>query len=412
MNDKKETRVLILGGGFGGVACALKLAELNHPLVKARLVSDKPHFEYHGALYRLVTGRSPLEICMPLREIFNGRDVELVEDRVVEVNLKKKVVRGESDSIYGYDVLVMALGSETVYYDTPGLEKLAYGFKSIAEALKLKRHLHQLVGMVAREKDKQEQVSGGRIVVVGGGASGTELAGELAVYLRKLAKGHGVDPTLLSIDLVQSPNRLLPDLPEEMGKRIEEKLRSLGVNVYVNRRVVKEEVEKVYLKDMEMRAKTLVWTAGVMGNRLYGETKGLVIDKGGRVEVTTSMRAKGWKRVYVVGDGAATRWGGMAQTALGDGKLVAENIVRKVGGEKLLKRANQKPIYAIPVGPGWAAVLIGERQYYGVVGWMLRRWLDWKVFTSLLPVGKAWTAFREGGVLSEQCEVCARATSD
>jgi NADH dehydrogenase FAD-containing subunit len=110
--------------------------------------------------------------------------------------------------------------------------------------------------------------------------------------------------------------------------------------------------------------------------------------------------------VFVVGDGAMTKQSGMAQTALGDGKLVAENIVARLAGKKMKERVQEEPIYAIPCGPGWAAVLMGGRQYYGRVGWWLRRYLDWVVFTSLLPVRKAWLAFASGKQVSESCLVC------
>lgn len=404
-------KVLIVGGGFGGVACAKRLAELADKRVRVRLMSDKPHFEYHGALYRLVTGSSPLEVCVPLEVIFDpstslGRLVEVVVDKAMTVDVKKKLVHGETGSVYRYDELVLGLGSETVYYDTPGLSELSFGFKTINEALRLKRHLHEIIDQCRVSREKEVQMRNAHIVVVGGGASGTELAAELVVYVKKIARMHGVDPSLVTVELIQSPSRLLPDLPFEMSRRIEEKVRSLGVNVYVNRRLVKEEVSNVYLKDMKMQSKTVVWTAGVKANSLYGKVAGLEVDDKGRVVVNKRLKAKGTNGVYVVGDGAATRYSGMAQTALADGKLVAENLVRKLNKELQRDRQEVKPIYAIPCGPSWAAVLVGKKQYYGRLGWWWRRYLDWVVFRSLLPWGKAWTAFRSGGKLCESCPVC------
>ncbi len=390
------------------MACALALAKSKDERLKVRLVSDKAHFEYHGALYRLVTGNDPMEVCIPLSLIFKDKVVEVVEDRVDLVDVKKKVVKGESGSVYGYDFLVLAVGGETEYYGIPGLEKWAFGFKTINEALALKEHLHETMRMCAAEKDVEEKKCGAHVVVVGGGASGTELAAELVVYGKELAKKHGADPSLVVVNLVQSPRRLLPELPEKMSQRIEARVRSLGVNVWVNRRVMKKDVESVYMPDVKMKSKTLVWTAGVIANRLYKMTRGLVVGKKGRVEVDGYLRARGNVDVYVVGDGANTGESGMAQTALAQGRLVARNIEKKVRGWRMEKLVEMKPVYAIPCGPGWAAVWINGWQVYGRMGWWLRRWLDWRVFRILLPWREAMAVWRSGGVLSEQCSVCRR----
>jgi NADH dehydrogenase FAD-containing subunit len=95
-------KVIIVGGGVAGVRCALQLAEYNLPNTKIILVADKPHFEYHAALYRLVTGSSPLEVCIPLREIFFGKNVEVIEDRITELHRGEQVIVGSSGSHYHY----------------------------------------------------------------------------------------------------------------------------------------------------------------------------------------------------------------------------------------------------------------------------------------------------------------------
>lgn len=403
---EEEKRVVIVGGGFGGVTAALVLARARVPGLKIVVVSDKPHLEYTSALYRLVTGRSPLEVCIPLRDVFEGLQVEVDEDVIDNIELDQNLCWGKSGSRYRYDYLVIAVGSETSYYNTPGLRELAFGFKSINEALALKRHLHEVFSECARTKDKGAQVCQSHFVIVGGGATGTEVAGELAVYAKKLAKMHGVDESLVTIDVIQSPNRVMPLLPEDMSRVIEKRLRSLGANVYLNRRVVKEDVENVYMKDMEMKAKTLIWTAGVQSHWLLKQTKGLEVDDKGRMVVDRYLRSKGHKNVFGVGDVVASEYAGMAQTANDHGKAVGKNILRELRGEKLLEHKDKKPIYAIPVGPGWAAVLWGERRFYGLMGWTLRRLADLRFFMSILPLMKAIAAWRYGGMLTENCPAC------
>jgi len=128
-NNIREKRVVIVGGGFGGISAALELEKKRIPNLKIVLVSDRSHFEYTPALYRVVTGRSPLEVCIPLREIFEGKEVEVLEDTIIEADLDNKTLKGKSESNYSFDFLVLALGSETAYFNIPGLKELSFNFK-------------------------------------------------------------------------------------------------------------------------------------------------------------------------------------------------------------------------------------------------------------------------------------------
>lgn len=405
VNNLQETKVVIVGGGFGGVRLALYLVKKNVPGAKIILISDKPHFEYHAALYRVVTGKSPMEVCIPLNEIFDGKDVEVVEDKVIKVYLNQKILQGSSGSKYKFDYLILALGSETAYFDIPGLKEYAFGFKSISEALRLKNHLHEV--FAACEKvPKEEKVCLVHIVIIGAGTSGAELAGELALYTQVLAGNHNIDPNLVTIDLIEAAPRIVPTLAEDVSKKVESRLRSLGVNIFVNRAVLKEEVEQVYLRDMEMKVKTVIWTAGVKPNSLYKQIEGLQFDPKGRVLVDDYLQTKGQKGMFVIGDAAATIYSGMAQTAISDGKTVAENIKRLILHQSLIKNHPKKPVTAIPVGPSWATVIIGKTRIYGSLGWFLRRLADFRFFLSILPFRKALLAFQSGKTLCETCSIC------
>lgn len=405
MVDQKETRILIIGGGFGGISAALRLAEKNLPNVKITLVSDKPHFEYHPALYRVVTGKSPLEVCIPQNEIFDKFDIEVVEDKIVKVELSKKKLSGVSGSKYPFDYLILAMGSETAYFDIPGLKEFSFGFKSITEALRLKAHLHQVFS-ACENAPKEEKVCLVHIVIVGAGASGTELAGELAQYAKVLARNHNIDPSLITIDLVEAAARILPLLPEDVSEKVDRRLRHLGVNIFTNRTVLAEEVEKIHLQDMEMKTETVIWTAGVRLNNLYKEISGLEFDPKGRVIVNEYLQTKGYREVFIIGDAASTVYSGYAQTAIADGKIVAENISRLTKGQLLTKNTPKKPVTAIPAGVGWAAVTIGKIKIYGTLGWILRRAADLRFFLSILPFEKATLAFQSGKTLCETCSIC------
>ncbi|MBI3366760.1 FAD-dependent oxidoreductase [Candidatus Roizmanbacteria bacterium] len=392
-----EKKILIVGAGFGGIRCALDLANHHLPEIKITLVNPTPHFEYHATLYRLLTGKSALETCIPLRDIFLRKmNIDVVEDFVTDVNFKKNYAEGKSGSKYHYDYLILALGSETAYCDIPGLKDLSFTLKSVNDALRLKQHLHEIFSS--------------HVIVVGGGATGVEIAGELALYTKKLAEHHAENIPLLTIDLITSGERLVPQLPLDLSIEISRRLRELGINLYFNRRVTKEEVGEVFMKDMSIKTKTVIWAAGVEGNELYRKI-GLPVNSKSQVIINKYLQPILSKdnltsNVYIIGDGADTKFSGMAQTALDHGHLVAENINRDIQSQPQEPYYPEEPAYTVPVGNNWAAVSMYGINFYRRVGWWIRRFMQLQFLLSILPFSKAITAWREDGILWESCPVC------
>jgi len=405
--NKRTRRVLIAGGGFGGISTALALEKEKNPNVEIMLVSDKPHFEYKPALYRVVTGRSPLEVCIPVSEIFGKKNITFVVDEIKGVDPLKKIVKCASGADYQFEYLVLALGSETAYFDIPGLENFSFGFKSISEAMRLKKHLHDLFVECKNQKGNiDEKISLLQVVVVGAGPSGVELTGELAVFMKHLAQEYGVDQSLISVDLIEAAPRILPALSERVSKKVAHRLRHIGVNIFINRTMTKEEMEQISVRGMIMKTETVVWTAGVKPNHLYKSISGFSFDEKGRVIVDEFMRAKGFENVFVIGDGAATKNSGMAQAAIYDGQAAAKNISRLIVDKPLKAYRQKKVYYALPVGPGWASTSLGVITFHGSIGWLLRRLADFRYFLSILPFKKAVTVFRRGKNLCDTCGIC------
>ena len=399
-----EQRILIIGGGFAGVGAALRLARKRLPNTKITVVSDRSHFEYQPALYRLVTGTSPLEVCIPLREVFKGTSVDVIEDRIIELNREQKIAKGTSGSQYKYDYLVLTLGSETNFFNIPGLEERSFGMKSIKEALKLKRHITQVLASYPTQT-KEDQMRTTHFVIIGAGPTGVEMSANLIEYTRKLALKYAIDPHLITIDLIEAAPRILPQLPEEFTKRIEHHLRGLGVNIFANRAIEREGTESVYLKDMELQSKTVIWTAGVKANRIYQDW-GFEVDTRGRVEIDEYFQPKGMENIFVGGDAAVATFWGMAQTAYDHGIYIANVIGAKINSRMFTKFTPKEPVYAIPVGTGWAGVLWGKKKFYGTIGWWLRRSADLVAFNLILPPLKALDVFRTGASISKSCKIC------
>ena len=392
--EHKENKVLILGGGFGGIIAAQELAKKNLPNTKITLISNKNYFEYYPALYRVVTGASPIEVCVPLADIL-PEEVAIEVSTINAVDLANKTATDTEGSVYRYDSLVIALGSETTYFGLPGIAEFSLGFKSINEALNLKRHITSLFE-AQEDPDKSKSVSRFHVVIVGGGPSGVEVAGDLSAHMQHLAKTHNVDPSFITIDIIESNPRLIPTLPPAVSARILARLRTLGVNVYLNRYLMKEEVEQVYLKDMSLQAKTVIWTAGTQINHLIPTIAGLTFAKNKRVEVGEYMEVKGFDGIYVIGDAAATPYTGLAQTAIYDGKYIAGVVANKINNKTLKKYVPKKDAFSIPIGEGWGVFVMGPLHIYGYIAYVIRHMIDFVFFSEILTARKLFSLFFEG----------------
>lgn len=394
-------RVVIVGGGFAGIRVALDLAKRKDSQVTVTLISDRPHFEYYPTLYRVVTGYSPSQSTIPYATIFKNKGVEVIEDRVTKIDPTEKLIYGGLGSPYQYDSVILALGSETGYFNLQGLPENSYGFKSISEAERLKSHIVQVMTPVENQAPEQK-VAAAHFVIVGGGPTGVELAGELSSYAKHLAQKKGFDPSFITVSLIEATPRLLPTMSEEISAKVREYLHGRGVNIYVNRSVTKQDLEELFLKDMTFKTKTVVWTAGVKPNALYATVPGLEYDKRGKVVVDDYLRAKGHTNVYVIGDGASLPFSGMAQTADADAEYLARYLTSKLGGaKKFPKYVQEKPIYAIPAGRHWAVVVWGDMQLFGMSAYILRKLADLKYFMSILPFWQAMGVFRRVFVRSD-----------
>lgn len=382
-------KIVIVGGGFAGVRAAQALAQRAQNQIV--LVSERSYFEYHAALYRSATGRSPLEVAIPLTAILGtSGSVEIVADKITQIDAAAKTVTGASGSHYGYDRLILALGSVTQYFGIRGLAEHAHGVKSADEALALRRHLHEdLI------KPRPEH----NYVVVGAGPTGVELAAEMTQYIRQVRDRHGI-ATKYQVSLIEAAPRILPSLPERLARRIHDRLNGLGVKIHTNTLVKGETAERLQLPEGSLETHTVIWTAGVANNPLFVQHNQLFKLDQGKVVVNEHLEAT--NHIYVVGDAAKTPFSGMATTALYDAEFVAKLIMGKPAAYR-----PPHPITAIPVGSGWAAVQLGNRQYYGLIGWLMRRLADLWLYLKLLPVPAALRVWLYGTRQAETCSVCA-----
>ena len=395
MTKKAKQRVVVVGGGFGGIKTALELAKLDRYAVT--LISDREEFYYYPTMYRTATGASDELSAIPLAEIFAGKPVEIIRAKLIALDKASRIVSLDNDTAVIYDYLVLALGVVTNFFGIPGLEENAYGIKSIPDAERLKRHLHaQLIGN--RKLDSN-------YIVVGGGPTGIELAGALSFYLREIVKKHGIHGHVPHIDLVEAQATLMPRLPKKVGRRIGRRLRKLGVKLYLNSRVEGASAEELTVSGKPLRSHTIIWTAGVANNPFFA-ANGFALSQRGKVAVDEFLRAEGGKDIFVIGDNAETAYSGMAQTALYDGEFVAHNLKLLSQGDPKLAYRPKEPIYITPVGNRWASVVWGRWFFDGWLGWLLREAADIRGFLDIQSPPEALAQYTTGFEREDLCPVC------
>lgn len=386
--------IIIVGGGFGGIRAALNLA--NHRLFRVTLISDQNYFEYHAALYRSATGRSPLEVAIPHAEFFkHAKNVQVVRDKIVDFSTAKKTVTGESGSEWKYDVVIFSVGSVTNYFGIKGLEDYSYGVKSIHQALELKRHIHD--SMVAGHEEHN-------YVVIGAGATGVELSAELGAYVKQVRRAHKLTAGY-QIHLVESADKVLPQLDVKFTNRIQKRLKRLKIKLHLKTAIKSETHDGIQLPGGdEIASRTVVWTAGMTTNPLLSNSKQLAVSKRGKVVVDEFLGIG--NGAFVIGDSAETTYSGMAQTAIHDANFVTGNLMRLAANKSLKSYRPAKPVYAIPVGPNWSGVKWGYLNIYGLAGWALRRLADFRLYVRFLSPAKALSLWRYGIQFEEECNIC------
>lgn len=391
-------RIVIVGGGFGGVKAALELSKHGHKQIT--LISDQDYFLHHATLYATATGRSRKESVVRLTDIFaDYPDVAVVKDTVTALDVERKMVIGKAKS-YDYDTLVLALGVVTTYFGIQGLAEHSYGIKTLSEVEKFKNHLHAEL-----EEDRHMDKA---YVVIGAGPTGVELAGALTTYLKNVAAAHKVEKAKINILLVEAAPRVLPRMSEHASKTIEARLKAIGVTVMTGCKVESQDDDEVFVNGKSIPSETVVWTSGVTNHPFFKENATIFrLAPNGRVEVDEFLQAA--PDIYVIGDNANTRYTGTAYTALHNATYLAQHLTRVVKHQPLVTYQPHLFATTVPVGDDWALYERNQTRYSGWLGAKIRRVTELRDYMNLLPFGKAWRAWREHHKHEETCDVCKKA---
>ncbi|OGN05557.1 MAG: hypothetical protein A2831_03360 [Candidatus Yanofskybacteria bacterium RIFCSPHIGHO2_01_FULL_44_17] len=430
-------KILILGGGFGGVRAALDLEKKlgGKKDIKISLLDKSDCQIFTPALYEVASiygadHQHPFHTelrsvsSIPYSEIFRGKKIELIQAEVKNINLEAKhapletsvehrLLETDQKSLTGhavtgngstidFDYLVLALGSAASTLGVTGAEEYAFKFKNIDDGLMVADKLEELYAG-AGQKDSPLPI---KILIGGAGFNGVELAAELSNCTVHIAHKHAItNKNCTAITLIEAGPVILPMVSEKERTLITERLHQLGINIMTGSPV--KEVGPSYIKlkdDHILKGDLIVWSGGLKSLDIFKSTPGLDLDERGRIISNDFLQARNHANVFGVGDNLIfidpitnNPIPQMAFVAIEQGMVAAKNIRQLILGGKLKKyKPGRNSVWIAPVGGKYAVAHIGKLNFSGFFGYLVRKLVDLRYFLSVLPFFKAIWFFWRG----------------
>lgn len=369
-----QKNIVILGAGYGGLRTALRLEKLVHPLLDHRitLVDQNRHHQLITQLHEVAGGRTPAEeAALPLERFLGLRRIDFHQARVTGIDSSRRLVstdRGETP----FDYLVIALGSETNFFNIPGMREHSFTLKSLGDACLVQGHVHEMLAWAASQSDPQARQEALTFVVGGGGFTGVELAAELAESLPRLASRYGVSAEELRLVIVEAGKTLLQGIHPLLAARATRALESKGVRLLLGSPAQSADARGVVLASgQRVASRTVIWTGGVRAVEAL-EKWGLPTGASGRVRVSDFLEVEGHPGVYVVGDSALVVEGATqrpappsAQLAVAQAETVARNIYAGITGTGPEAYSPHVTGEAVSLGPRDGVAWIGPMHFSG-----------------------------------------------
>jgi NADH dehydrogenase len=337
-----RARVVIIGGGFGGLQAAKALADAP---VQVTLVDRRNHHLFQPLLYQVATAAlSPADIAQPIRSVLRRQsnvDVVLAGVDAIDVAAKEIVLEEDQQARrLPYDYLILAAGANHAYFGHDEWAPNAPGLKTLEDALDIRRRILLSFEEADREPDPARRKALMTFVVVGGGPTGVEMAGAIAEIARfSLARDfRHIDTRDARVVLIEASTELLAAFPDRLSRHALGDLERLGVDVRFGKPVTAIAPHAVTLGDEIIPANTIIWAAGVQASPL-GRSLGVELDRAGRVRINPDLSVPGHPEIYVIGDMASLEDArgrplpGVAQVAMQQGAWAAANILRAIAGK-------------------------------------------------------------------------------
>lgn len=369
-------RVVIIGAGFGGLAAAKALGRLP---VGVTVVDRHNYHLFQPLLYQVATaGLSPADIAAPIRSILRGHENLTVQlAKVTGIDTGKQVVQTDRCAI-PYDYLIVATGARHAYFGHDEWEPHAPGLKKIDDATELRRRILIAFERAETENNPAERARLLTFVIVGGGATGVEMAGAIAELSKKALASdfRNIDSREARIVLVEAGSDVLPAFHHSLSEYARKSLEKLGVEVILNKAVTDAGSAGVALGQTRIESRTVIWAAGVRASPA-GKWLGAETDRVGRVLVNPDLSVPGIPNVFVIGDTALAKaesgkpLPGVATVAEQQGKYVARLIAARLGKEPFPPFRYRDPGSMATIGRSRAIAEIKGLRFTGLVAWSL-----------------------------------------
>lgn len=371
-------QVVILGCGFAGLWAA---QELRKAPVQVTVVDRTNHHVFTPLLYQVATaGLSAPAIAAPVRHILAPqRNTTVLLGEVTSIDVGNKKITLEENSELAYDRLIVATGTTHSYFGHDAWAPFAPGLKTLDDAFEIRNRILLAFEHAERESDPERRAAWLTFVVVGGGATGVELAGTLAEIARHTLRGEfrHFDPHSARVMLVEGTDRILPPYPPDLSQKARLQLERLGVIVFLGKKVTGIDALGVQLGAERIEAKTVIWAAGVASSPL-GRALGAPLDRAGRVQVEPDLSVPGHPEIFVAGDLAAVSSAGkpvpgIAPAAKQMGRHAARNVLLSLKSEKTRSFRYRDYGQLATIGRAAAVVEIGRFKLSGFPAWLV--WL-------------------------------------
>ena len=379
MDSDKEPRntrrhVVVAGSGFGGLQTTKALARVD---VDVSLIDALNHHCFQPLLYQVATAAlSPADVAWPIRAILRKqKNARVIMARVTGIDMQARLLR-TSEIDLPYDYLVLATGATHSYFGRDDWEPFAPGLKTITDATEIRRRFLLAFERAEVVKDDAERERLLTFVIVGGGATGVEMAGAIAEVARRTLRHdfREIDPSRSRIILIEAGPRLLPTFPQALSDYATRSVQKMGVEVELNRKVIGCDPQGVSLESGRIEAATVIWAAGVVASPA-ATWIGAESDRAGRIKVNADLSVPGHPEIFAIGDTATVPSSrpipGIAPAAKQMGNYVASVIAARVRGGP----APEPFVYhhvgdLATIGRKSAVVKLGVFQLTGLLGWL------------------------------------------
>jgi len=371
-----NTKVVIIGGGFGGLNAAKSLKKAKN--VDVLLIDKTNHHLFQPLLYQVATaGLSPGEIATPIREILRDqKNATVIMGDVVKIDKKeKKLTLGNGEQV-SYDFLIIAIGARHSYFGNDQWETFAPGLKTIQDALKIREDVLISFEKAERLDNPQEAEKYLNFVIIGGGPTGVEMAGAISevAYETMFKNFRRIAPERSKIYLVEALPYILPAFPEKLRKRAQKDLEKMGVRVLTEKKVTNVTEDGVQIGDEFIPSANVVWAAGNQVSPLL-KTLEVPTDRAGRVIVEPDLSIPEHEEVFVIGDAASAKGKdgkplpGIAPTAIQQARYVAKLIRKQTPKEKRVPFQYFDKGLLATIGKSKAVGKMGKFMFTGFIAW-------------------------------------------